>query len=59
MKYTIILLLFSCAAWGQVKDTINITDNNELKQGHWIVLGENEPKSCHQPKGKVEEGNYK
>ena len=53
-----ILLIFTQGLYAQQNDTINIKDNNGLKQGYWIVLGESKPNTCYKAEQKVEEGNY-
>jgi MORN repeat protein len=61
VRQLIIIFLLLCSfpyVYAQGKDTINIIDNNGLKEGHWIVFGENMSSSCYQPKQKVSEGYY-
>lgn len=65
VKYLIIILFcitFDIAAQDKninYKDTINIIDATDKKQGYWIVWGQSKPKTCYKPDQKVEEGFYK
>ncbi len=43
----------------QTADTINVTDSNGKKQGHWIVTGKDKPGTCYKADQKVLEGKYK
>ena len=54
-----ILLCFVQGLYAQQADTLNKRDNNGLKQGHWVLLGESKPNTCYKPDQKVEEGDYK
>ncbi len=41
------------------KDTINLLDRHQLKQGLWIMTGKNIPGKCFATDQKTEEGYYK
>ena len=43
----------------QTGDTINVTDANGKKQGHWIVTGKDKPGTCYKSDQKVQDGKYK
>jgi antitoxin component YwqK of YwqJK toxin-antitoxin module len=55
---TFILLFFTLQFSAQNADTINVVDINGKKQGHWIILGKDKPKSCFKLNDKIEEGYY-
>jgi antitoxin component YwqK of YwqJK toxin-antitoxin module len=40
------------------QDKLNWKDDQGRKQGHWIVLGKDQPEKGYPPEGKVEEGSY-
>ncbi len=52
----IAFLVFYSNGFGQ--DTLNVTDQDDKKQGHWIFYGKDRPESGIPLEGKVEEGNY-
>ena len=62
MKKTIIIFLFLSlnvsAYYAQTKDSINVTDATDKKQGKWIIYGKTYHKINYADDQKVEEGMY-
>jgi len=58
MKQLLTLLFVCLFMHSFAQDTLNQTDDNGKKQGHWIYYGKDRPESGVPLEGKVEEGNY-
>ncbi|HEY6160959.1 MAG TPA: toxin-antitoxin system YwqK family antitoxin [Bacteroidia bacterium] len=60
MKKFLLIILFVTVKIGlaQSNDTLNVTDVNGLKQGHWLYHGKDKNLPNYQPESKVEEGRY-
>jgi len=56
-RFILLLLLFPIHLLAQ-KDTLNVTDSNGSKQGHWVFLGSDFPNSGVGATELLEEGNY-
>ncbi|MEO9532918.1 MAG: hypothetical protein ABJG68_15305 [Crocinitomicaceae bacterium] len=52
-----ISVMVSLSIYGQ-NDTLNFTNSQGLKQGHWIITGNMKPEKGFCDTCKIEEGNY-
>lgn len=54
-----ILLTFLALSSMAQNDTVNLVDDNNLKQGHWVITNEEKKLPGYAPNQVVEEGRYK
>lgn len=54
-----VLIVFSAFISNAQNDTVNVVDDNNMKQGHWVITNEVKKLPGYAPDQVVEEGRYK